>query len=80
MTYAARPNDFVPCRESGSTDLAGGARRRGLLRRVYDAVFESRQRQTERVVVAYLEGTGWRFTDDIERRLTDRLITGEWRR
>jgi len=40
----------------------------------------SRQRQAERAVAAYLETTGGRFTDDIERRVTERLITGEWRR
>jgi hypothetical protein len=50
------------------------------LRRIYDAVFESRQKQAERMIAAYLERTGGRFTDDIERRLTDRLISGDWRR
>jgi len=51
-----------------------------LLRRFYEAVFKSRQTQAERVVAAYLESTGGRFTDDIERRITERLVTGEWRR
>ena len=40
----------------------------------------SRQRQAERAVAAYLETTGGRFTDDIERRVSERLITGVWRR
>jgi hypothetical protein len=79
MTYAMRPSEFVPGR--GPACRGGVATSRpGLLRRIYDAVFESRQKQAERVVAAHLERTGGRFTDDIERRLTDRLIFGDWRR
>jgi hypothetical protein len=77
MTYSPRPSDFVPCRESHA---GVGVAHRGILRRIYDAVFESQQKQAERVVAAYLERSGGRFTDDIERRLTERLISGEWRR
>jgi hypothetical protein len=81
MAYAARPSEFVPCGESRSADReVGGSPRRGWLRRIYDAVLESRQKQAERVAAAYLEGTGGRFTDDIERRLVDRLVSGDWRR
>ena len=81
MTYAARPSEFVPCRRSEPADLGRGAgRRRGLLRRFYDAVFESRQKQAERAIAAYLETTGGRFTDAIERRVTERLISGHWPR
>ena len=78
MTCVPRPSEFTGCprREHGRVT----APRPGWLRRVYDAVFDSRQKQAERVVAAYLEHTGGRFTDDIERRLTERLITGEWRR
>jgi hypothetical protein len=75
MTYAPHPSAFVPCRESEPA-----ARRPGLMRRLYDALLESREKEAERVVAAYLERTGGRFTDDIERRLTERLISGEWRR
>jgi hypothetical protein len=81
MTYAARPSEFVPCygapRDAGRTSVPPGP---GLLRRLLDAVFESRQRQAEREVIGYLERTGGRFTDDIERRITDRFVTGQWRR
>jgi hypothetical protein len=81
MSYLARPNEFIPCGERRPVHGGDGvAPRLGLLRRIYDAVYRSRQTQTERVVAAYLESTGGRFTDDIERRLTDRLISGTWRR
>ena len=80
MTYAPRPSEFVPCRRSEPADLGPRAGRPGLLRRIYDAVFETRQKQAERAIAAYLEGTGGRFTDSIERRVTERLISGHWPR
>jgi hypothetical protein len=80
MTYAVRPSEFVPCQECPTAERVGAARRPGLLRRIFDALLQSRQTQAERMVVAYLEHTGGRFTDDIERRLTDRLMSGDWRR
>ena len=81
MSYVARPNEFTPCGESRPAHSGDRVTRRpGLLRRIYDAVDRSRQKQAERVVAAYLESTGGRFTDDIERRVTERLISGEWRR
>ncbi len=79
MSYAPRPSEFRPCRESQAADGPGQAGP-GLLRRIYDAIFQSRAKQAERVVAAYLERTGGRFTDAIERQLTDRLISGDWRR
>jgi hypothetical protein len=79
MSYIARPNEFTPCGESPPVPRAA-ARRPGLLRRIYEAMHRSRQTQAERVVAAYLESTGGRFTDEIERRITERLVTGEWRR
>ena len=81
MACIARPSEFIACGESRPAHRGGGvARRPALLRRIFNAVYRSRQTQAEREVVAYLESTGGRFTDDIERRLTDRLVSGNWRR
>jgi hypothetical protein len=80
MAYVARPNEFIPCREDRSAACVGGTVRPGLFRRIYAAMHLSRQTQAERAVAAYLESTGGRFTDEIERRVTERLILGEWRR
>ena len=77
MFFAACPSAFTPGDRSrllGRGEVA--PRRRGWLRRVYDRLVESRQKQAERLVVAYLERSGGRFTDDIERRLTERLSAG----
>jgi hypothetical protein len=84
MAYIARPSEFIPCGESlpdHHGDVGDGvARRPGLLRRIFNAVYQSRQTQAEREVVAYLESTGGRFTDSIERRLIERLTSGSWPR
>jgi hypothetical protein len=81
MTYLARPNEFLPSCEGPPAGHAGRvARRPGLLRRISEAMHRSRQTQAERAIAAYLETTGGRFTDEIERRITERLISGEWRR
>jgi hypothetical protein len=77
MFFAACPSAFVPGDRSyllGRSEVA--PRRRGWLRRIYDSLLESRQKQAERFVVAYLERSGGRFTDDIERRLTEQLSSG----
>lgn len=79
MTYAARPHEFIDCRAKEGHPPAA-VHRHGWLRRIYDAVFESREKQAERAIAAYLETTGGRFTDSIERRITERLISGDWRR
>ncbi len=52
--------------------------RPGLLRRIFHALFESRQRQADREIARFVARSGGRFTDDMERRMTERLLTGKW--
>jgi hypothetical protein len=83
MTYAPRPSEFVPFFEAPAAKKSAvkpAARRPGLLRRLFDAVVESRQRTAEREAVRYLARSGGRFTDAVERELTDHLIRGGWLR
>jgi hypothetical protein len=80
MTYAARPSEFVPCLGQHAAGGRVAAKRPGILRRLLEAVYISRQKQAEREVARYFEGTGGRLTDDIEWRITDRFVTGQWRR
>jgi hypothetical protein len=80
MTYAPRPNEFVPCGERVLAVRGAASRHPGVLRRIYDAMFASRLSQADREIAAFLERSGGRFTDDIERRITQRLISGDWRR
>jgi hypothetical protein len=48
---------------------------RGFLRRVYDAIHDSRQRQADRDIAAYIERSGGRLTDSMERQLMERVST-----
>jgi hypothetical protein len=85
MTYAPRPHEFVPLFEApaalGRRPAALGRRpvaapRRGLLRRIFGGIFESREEQAERNAARYIARTGGRLTDEIERQITDRIIGG----
>ena len=46
---------------------ARAQRTRGLLRLLFDALIESRQRETEQQVARLLARSGGRFTDSLER-------------
>lgn len=45
------------------------SRGRALWRRMFDAVLASRQREAEREIAFYLQRTGGKFTDAIEREI-----------
>ena len=47
-------------------------------RRILHAIFESRQAQADREIARFLARSGGRFTDDIERQLTQHLLTDSW--
>jgi len=84
MTYAPRVSEFAHYVGVAATPGRAVAQRpapkAGFWRRAYDAVFRVRQTQAEREIARYLECTGGRLTDDIERRITERLTTGSWSR
>ena len=79
MAYAAHHKDFAPYL-GGSTNAKRDTRleKSGLLWRIVDAMFESRQRQSEREVESYIARSGGRLTDDLERRMMRRLTTSNW--
>ncbi|HLH93316.1 MAG TPA: hypothetical protein VKX28_33235 [Xanthobacteraceae bacterium] len=79
MTYAPRPNEFVPYFEAPAA-LARtiAAPKRGVLRRLFGGVFETREAQAERNAANYIARTGGRLTDEIERQITDHIIGGNW--
>ena len=79
MTYAAHHRDFVPYfGDKASTRRNAVANKAGVLRRIFDAAFESRQKQAERDIARFLARSGGRMTDDIEREMTQRLLTSNW--
>jgi hypothetical protein len=79
MAFAARPSDFrtniAPCRQPAGIKKAPP---RSFLRRLFDAVFESRQQRAERDIETYLARTGHRFTDSIERELNEHKLGRGW--
>jgi len=77
MTYAPRPTEFVPFFPAPPATRPVAARR-GLLHRLFGAVFESREAQAERAAERFIARTGGRLTDEIERQITDHIITGNW--
>ncbi len=83
MTYAPRPNEFVPYYDVPVVHGVPAARAAGsrpsLWRRLVEAIFELRERQMELEAERYIARTGGRITDEIEREITDRLVTGKWR-
>jgi hypothetical protein len=78
MAYAIRLAGFLRHNAPTSRQTALGKARPSLLTRLFNAVFESREREAARNVEAYLARTGYRFTDSIERELNDRLFNGGW--
>ena len=42
-------------------------------------MFESRQRQADKAIARFIANAGGRLTDDIERRMMQRLTTSDWR-
>jgi hypothetical protein len=77
MTCAARPADFQNSVALGREPAVVPAPR-GMLARLFAAVFESSQRRAERDVEAYLARTGHRFSDSIEREINQHLFDGGW--
>jgi hypothetical protein len=71
MTYSPRITEFA-------LPAAPAASRRGVLRRMFEAVVDSRRRSAERDIARFVGRTGGRFTDDVERQITNRLINGDW--
>lgn len=79
MTYAANYRDFGSCfRDTASAKSSPDANKPGILRRIFGAIFETRQEQIEREVARFVARSGGRITDDIERRIMQRFFTSNW--
>lgn len=73
-TLALHPRD-IPVTEP----RAPSARKPGLLRRVFDALIASRQREAERIVAAHLARSGMKLTDTAEREIESFLAGSGYR-
>jgi hypothetical protein len=77
MTYAAHHGDFALSGKAATTSDAV-ANQGGILRRIFDSIFESRQKQADRDIAAFIAQRGGRITDELEREMTRRLMTSNW--
>jgi hypothetical protein len=68
--YFLHHRDVIPVSPSGRAEQRS---RPGLLRRLLDALVESRLQQTEHEIARYLESTGGKLTDTVEREIEERL-------
>jgi hypothetical protein len=75
MAYAARPRDF---HTGVAARPAARVPRPGLISRIIDALLDTRRRQAQREVEAYLARSGHKLTDSIEREMDRRLFRGDW--
>jgi hypothetical protein len=74
MTYAAHPQDFARCAVPNAPSARNAVGNKpGILRRIVDAVRDSRQRQADREIAAFIARSGGRLTDDLERRMMRRI-------
>jgi hypothetical protein len=83
MSYAAHRREFgafvsrTPA--NGETLAKRPGVLRGILRRIFDAFMESRQRDIDRQVARFLAArSGGTLTDDLEREISIRLSTSNW--
>jgi len=79
MSYAAHRRDFGAFVSRTPANGETLAKRLGILRRIFEAFMESRQRDIDRQVARFLAArSGGTLTDDLEREISNRLSTSNW--
>ena len=48
----------------------------GLMRRLFDTLFEAREKRAQRAVDEYIAQSGGRLTDSLEREIGERILEG----
>jgi hypothetical protein len=79
MTCTSSESDF-PCRISDTSPVRRSAAGRavGVLRHIFDAVFEWGETDDDREIAGFLARSGGRLTDDIEREMMRRRTASNW--
>jgi hypothetical protein len=72
MTYTVHHPDFT-------VQPKVAAKATAILRRVFGAIFQSHEEQRNAAVAAFLERSGGRLTDDMEREIARRDTAPNWR-
>jgi hypothetical protein len=79
MSYAAHRKDFGSLVSPAPSEHEPVAKKPGILRRIFDSIIESRQREADRQIARFLAGrSGGTLTDSLEREISQRLFTSNW--
>jgi hypothetical protein len=80
MSYAAHGKDFGSLvTHKASPQSKPVTRKSGILRRIFDAFMESRQRAVDRQIERFLAArSGGALTDSLEREISQRSLTSNW--
>ena len=78
MTYAADLRHFAPPAADAASSGAV-TNKPSLLRRIYDAIIEARQRRADQDIARFLERSGGRLTDSIEREMMQSRWSDNWK-
>ena len=78
MSYAAHRSDFGSLVSQAPAKGEALPKKAHILRRIFDAFMESRQREADRQIARFLAGRDGPLTDDLEREITRRLLTSNF--
>ena len=79
MSYAAHRRDFGAFVGQAPSKGEAAPQKAGILRRIFDAFMESRQRDVDRQIARFLAArSGGTLTDGLEREISHRLATANW--
>ena len=78
MSYLAHRKDFGAYADATPAPDAEQPEKPGLLRRFFDALAQSRRRQVDREMAAYLAHRGGRLTDNVEREMMQVMTRSSW--
>jgi hypothetical protein len=80
MSYVQHARDFGSVASRMPTNYDAAAKRPGILRRIFDGLIERRQRDVDRQIAGFLVArSAGKLTDDLEREISHRLSTSNWR-
>jgi hypothetical protein len=79
MTHVTHHQDFGRLTATNlESELGAPSKTAGALRRFLGAVFQSREEQRDEAIASFLQRSGGRLTDDIEREMTRRETSSNW--
>jgi hypothetical protein len=79
MSYAAHTRDFGSLVSQPPSKGDAVPKKAGILRRMFDAVMETRRRDIDRQISRFIAArSGGSLTDDLEREISHRLSTSNW--